>query len=138
MPMSVEEYPSITDIARREDEGVASTHSIHNGLTVSHGTHSYYHGEKVAIGVQAGLFFGDRPQAIVAEVYGFCESVGLPTTVAEIGLKDIDHKELAKAAEAACAEGESIHNEPSPVCSESVLAAIRLADAFGRTRKLAV
>src|ERR1700751_3375256 len=30
-----------------ESAGVASAHSIHNGLTVLEETHGYYHGEKV-------------------------------------------------------------------------------------------
>jgi glycerol dehydrogenase len=117
-----------------ESAGLASAHSIHNGLTVLHGTHSYYHGEKVAIGVEAGLFFGDRPRAIIDEVYNFAESVGLPTTLKQIGLAEVTDKELFKVAEAACAKGETIHNEPSPVSPEKVLASIRVADAFGRAR----
>ena len=117
-----------------ESAGLGSAHSIHNGLTVLHGTHSYYHGEKVAIGVEAGLFLGDRPQALIDEVYDFCESVGLPTTLKQIGLADVSDTDLSKVAEAACAKGETIHNEPSPVSPERVLASIRVADAFGRAR----
>jgi glycerol dehydrogenase len=88
----------------------------------------------VAIGVEAGLFLGDRPQALIDEVYDFCESVGLPTTLKQIGLADVSDTDLSKGAEAACAKGETIHNEPSPVSPERVLASIRVADAFGRAR----
>ena len=42
-----------------------------------------------------------------------------------------------RAAELACAPGESIHNEPFPVDARSVLAAMRTADAEGRRRKVA-
>ncbi|TPH13547.1 iron-containing alcohol dehydrogenase, partial [Brevibacillus laterosporus] len=31
-----------------ESGGLAAAHAIHNGLTALEGTHSYYHGEKVA------------------------------------------------------------------------------------------
>jgi glycerol dehydrogenase len=79
-----------------ESAGLGSAHSIHNGLTVLHGTHSYYHGEKVAIGVEAGLFLGDRPQALIDGVYDFCESVGLPTTLKQIGLADVSDTDLSK------------------------------------------
>jgi glycerol dehydrogenase len=88
----------------------------------------------VAIGVEAGLFLGDRPQALIDGVYDFCESVGLPTTLKQIGLADVSDTDLSKVAEAACAKGETIHNEPSPVSPERVLASIRVADAFGRAR----
>ena len=38
-----------------ESAGLATSHSIHNGLTALAETHSFYHGEKVAFGVLAGL-----------------------------------------------------------------------------------
>jgi len=117
-----------------ESAGVASAHSIHNGLTVLEETHGYYHGEKVAIGVQAGLFLGDRPQAVIDQVYSFCESVGLPTTLAAIGLADVEPAQLNQVATAACSKGETIHNEPSTVTPERVYASIVAADAFGRAR----
>lgn len=118
-----------------ESGGLASAHSIHNGLTVLHGTHAYFHGEKVAIGVEAGLFLADRPQAVIDQVYDFCESVDLPTTLSQIGLGEVSDEDLKKVAEAACADGETIYNEPSPVSPDRVHAAIRLADSYGRKRR---
>jgi Aminotransferase class-V len=69
----------------------------------------YYHGEKVAIGVLAGLFLADRPSSLIDEVYDFCESVGLPTTLAGIGIGDASDDDLRLVAEGACAGGETIH-----------------------------
>jgi glycerol dehydrogenase len=115
-----------------ESAGLASAHSIHNGLTRLHGTHAFYHGEKVAIGVQAGLFLADRPRAVIDQVYAFCEEVGLPVTLAQIGLPAPTDAELREVAAAACAEGETIHHEPSPVTPARVFAALRAADAHGR------
>lgn len=117
--------------------GLASAHSIHNGLTQLAGTHAYHHGEKVAFGVLAGLFLADRPRALVDEVYTFCETVGLPTTLAEIGLPAASDADLRLVAEHACAADETIHHEPCPVDSTAVVAALKLADAFGRKRKCA-
>ncbi len=118
-----------------ECAGLASAHSIHNGLTVLEPTHHYYHGEKVAIGVLAGLFLGDRPSGLVNQVFAFCEAVGLPTTLADIGLEDVGDEDLMKVAERACQEGETIHHEPGPVSPAAVVAALRTADAIGRSRK---
>ncbi|MGH8046211.1 MAG: glycerol dehydrogenase [Chthoniobacterales bacterium] len=117
-----------------ESAGLASAHSIHNGLTALPGTHAFYHGEKVAIGVLAGLFLADRPRALIEEIYAFCESVGLPTVLAEIGLSDPTDVELMEVARKACAETETIHNEPLPVTPERVFASLRAADAYGRAR----
>ena len=118
-----------------ESGGLASAHAIHNGLTRLPGTHDYYHGEKVAIGVQAGLFLADRPRSLIDEVYDFCESVGLPTTLADIGVGDVSDDDLRLVAAAACAEGETIHHEPCPVTPDAVFAALRTADLVGRNRK---
>jgi len=118
-----------------ESGGLAAPHSIHNGLTRLAGTHDYYHGEKVALGVLAGLFLTDRPGPLVRDVYEFCEAVGLPTTLAQIGIGDATDDDLRRVAEAACAEGETIHHEPCPVSADAVLAALKTADQLGRDRR---
>ena len=118
-----------------ESGGLAAAHSVHNGLTTLHGTHDFYHGEKVTIGVLTGLFLADRPTALVNEVYDFCESIGLPTTLADIGIGSASDEELRQVATTACAKGETIHHEPSPVCPAAVVAALKTADQFGRNRQ---
>jgi glycerol dehydrogenase len=118
-----------------ESGGLASAHSIHNGLTQLAGTHGFYHGEKVAIGVLAGLFLADRPIAVIEEVYRFCEVVGLPTTLAQIGLAELTDDELRIVAERACIEGETIHHEPCPVTPQAVVAALKTADKYGQQRR---
>lgn len=118
-----------------ESGGLASCHAIHNGLTALDETHHYWHGEKVAIGVLASLFLTDKPAELIDEVYSLCEAVGLPTTLADIGLAEVSDEALMKVAEAACAEGETIHNEPMPVTPVKVFAALKAADAEGRRRQ---
>ena len=120
-----------------ESGGLASCHAIHNGLTALEDTHAYWHGEKVAIGVLTSLFLTDKPAGLIDEVYTFCEAVGLPTTLAEIGLEDVSDEDLMVVAERACAEGETIFNEPIPVTPQSVFAALKAADAEGQRRKRA-
>lgn len=118
-----------------ESGGLAAAHAIHNGLTVLKQTHNYFHGEKVAIGTLASLILTDKPKETIADVFSFCESVGLPTTLADIGLSDISDEELMKAAETACAEGETIHNEPIPVNPEMVFSSLKATDIIGKSRK---
>lgn len=118
-----------------ESGGLGAAHSIHNGLTVLEETHKYYHGEKVAIGTLASLFLTDKPAELIDEVFSFCEDVGLPTTLEDIGLGDISDEKLMEAAKAACVEGETIYNEPAPITPAKVHAALRAADAEGRRRK---
>lgn len=118
-----------------ESGGIASCHAIHNGLTVLEQTHKYYHGEKVAIGVVASLFLTNKPTEFIEMIYDFCEAIGLPTTLSQVGLENPTDEELMKVAQRACAEGETIYNELVPITPEVVFAAIKAADAFGRARK---
>ncbi len=117
-----------------ESAGLAAAHAIHNGLTVLHGTHGYWHGEKVAIGTLALLFLSERPAALIDEAFGFCRAVGLPTTLAEIGLADVADADLARVAERACAAGETIWHTPRAITPTRVVAALRAVDAEGRRR----
>ncbi|TQV81206.1 glycerol dehydrogenase [Exilibacterium tricleocarpae] len=118
-----------------ESGGLAAAHAIHNGLTTLEGTHSYWHGEKVAIGIQAMMFLADKSSDTIDLVYDFSESIGLPTTLGDIGLPEASDTDLLRVAETACAEGETIHNEPVEVTPRRVLHAIKAADAEGRRRK---
>lgn len=118
-----------------ESGGLASAHSIHNGLTELEETHAYYHGEKVAFGVLAGLQLTGASPDETATVYAFCEEVGLPTRLADLGLVDPDRRRLMRVAEKTCAPGESIHHEAGEITPEKVLAAMLAADAIGTHRK---
>ena len=118
-----------------ESSGLAAAHSIHNGLTALDETHPFFHGEKVAFGVLAGLHLTDSLPSETATVYSFCEEVGLPTTFADIGLTDTSRSRLMEAAIKACALAEGIHHEAEPVTPEKVLNAMITADAMGRSRK---
>ncbi len=119
-----------------ESSGLAAAHSIHNGLTALEETHSFYHGEKVAFGVLAGLQLTDASPRESAEVFSFCEEVGLPTTLTDIGLRNADRDNLMKAAEKACAPTEAIHHEAGTITAEKVLNAMLAADAIGESRKI--
>jgi glycerol dehydrogenase len=118
-----------------ESSGLAAAHSIHNGLTALEETHAFYHGEKVAFGVLAGLQLTDASPAESAEVFSFCEEIGLPATLADIGLTKIDRNKLMKAAEKACAPTEAIHHEAGAITPGKVLNAMLAADALGESRK---
>lgn len=119
-----------------ESGGLGAAHAIHNGLTALEETHACYHGEKVAFGVLAGLQLSDTPPVVADRVYGFCNSVGLPTTLADLGIADPDRNRLMQVAEKACAPEESIHHEAGIISPEKVLNALVAADAIGQHLRL--
>ncbi|WP_434778029.1 glycerol dehydrogenase [Neisseria sp. Ec49-e6-T10] len=119
-----------------ESGGLAAAHAIHNGLTVLEPTHAFWHGEKVAFGTLASLMLSDKDADLIDLVYSFCEDVGLPTTLADIGLTSVSDADLMKVAEASTAQGETIHNEPLKVAPVDVFNALKAADAYGCSRKI--
>ena len=115
-----------------ESSGLAAAHAVHNGLTAAPATHAYFHGEKVAYGLLVQLVLEGQPRSVVEEVLHFATDVGLPVTLAEIGLTDLPAEMLVQVAARATAEGETIHNEPFEVRPDMVADAIRAADVTGR------
>ena len=107
-----------------ESGGVAAAHAIHHGLCELPDVHHHLHGEKVAIGVLAGLLLlGQRDE--YERVRRFCLSVRLPTRLADIGIEGITDEQLSIVARRATRQGEIIHNEPMPVTAQMVLAALK-------------
>ena len=115
-----------------ESSGLAAAHAVHNGLTAAPETRPYLHGEKVAFGVLVQLVLEGQTHSTMEEVLGFSTSIGLPVTLAEIGLDQIRPDMLNRIATRSTAEGETIHNEPFEVYPEMVADAIKAADAIGR------
>lgn len=115
-----------------ESAGLAAAHAIHNGFTAIPETHSLYHGEKVAFGTLVQLVLEDASMDEISEVVDFCLSVGLPTTLADLGIEKVDPEQIMEVAKLATAEGETTHNMPFPVTAEDVYAAIFAADSIGR------
>lgn len=118
-----------------ESGGLAGAHAIHDGLTLLHGTHGYFHGEKVAFGTLAQLVLENAPTEELREVMDFCLSVGLPVCLKDIGVDAVSDGELLEVAKKACIPEESVHSMPFPVSAQSVAAAIKAADRMGSAYK---
>ncbi len=119
-----------------ESGGLALAHSIHNGLTAAKETHDRLHGEKVAFGTLVQLVLEGRDQSDLDEVIDFCERVGLPVTLAQLGLDPLPESLALAIAARALAEGETSHNVSFPLSIESVAEALYASDALGRARRV--
>lgn len=115
-----------------ESGGLAGAHAIHNGLTVLPECHHMQHGEKVNFGTLTQLVLEKLPEDELKPVLDWMVDVGLPVTLAELGITDGSAEHLLPVAEAACAEGDTLHNMPFEVTPASVVAAMQAADALGR------
>jgi glycerol dehydrogenase len=115
-----------------ESGGLAAAHAIHNGLTALPATHHYMHGEKVNFGTLTQFALEDRPTTEINDFIAFCNRVGLPTTLEDVGLGSAGRDDLMTVAKAATVPSETIHNMPFSVNAEIVYDAMIAADAYGR------
>jgi glycerol dehydrogenase len=114
-----------------ESSGLAAAHAVHNGLTALEETHHCWHGEKVSFGTIVHLVLENAPMEELKTVIGYCKSVGLPTCLADLGVKEVTAEKVMKVAKGATAAGETIHNMPFPVSADDVFGAIMAANTLG-------
>ena len=91
-----------------------------------------YHGEKVAFGTLTQLVLENVSLDELEDIILWCIEVGLPVTLAELGAGNVTDDQLMEVAKTACAETDTLHNMPFEVTPETVFAAIKVADAYGR------
>jgi glycerol dehydrogenase-like iron-containing ADH family enzyme len=107
-----------------------AAHAVHNGLTHLPGSHHALHGEKVAYGILVQLRLqemlqGDKLAATArAQLLDFYSSIGLPKTLADLGLSEITLSQLHHAATLACKPDSDLHRLPFPVVPEQLVAAM--------------
>ncbi len=114
-----------------ESGGLAAAHAVHNGLTVLEEAHHCFHGEKVAFGTIVHLVLENAPMEEIRTVIDFCKTIGLPTSLKDLGVLEVTKEKIMAVAKNSTAEGESIYNMPFPVTVDSVYAAILTADKLG-------
>lgn len=116
-----------------ESGGLSGAHSIHNGMTVLEETHKLLHGEKVAYGALTQLALEDRSEEFITEMAVFCKKVGLPVTLADLGLADVTDDRLLAAAEETCKPDDTMVNMPFEVKPEDIVKAMHKVDEIGKT-----
>ena len=114
-----------------ESAGLSSAHGIHEGLVALEETKGMMHGELVAFGTIGLLVLENYPRDEIDRVIRFCTTVGLPTTLRQLGISNTAPEHLKRAAEVACMEGLTTHNSYFEIDPELILGAILGADALG-------
>lgn len=115
-----------------ESGGLAAAHAIHDGMTCLEEVHSFLHGEKVAYGTLTQLVLENADLSEIEEVIYFCQEVGLPTTLAELGITSDVKDKLNRVAKATLTPKSTIHNMPFPVTEEDIVSAMLVVDKLGQ------
>ncbi|WP_373538974.1 iron-containing alcohol dehydrogenase family protein [Chamaesiphon sp.] len=107
-----------------------AAHAVHNGLTHLPGSHQALHGEKVAYGILVQLRLEEMLQgnqlAATArhQLLDFYNEIGLPQTLADLGLSNVTIAQLHHAATLACQPDSDIHRLPFTVTPAQLVAAM--------------
>ena len=84
------------------------------------------------LNIVASIFTTTFPAEEREDIIDWCIELGLPVTLKELGITEVTDEKLMAVATAACAENDTLHNMPFEVTPETVCAAIKAADAYGR------
>jgi len=95
-----------------------AAHAVHNGLTQLQASHGHLHGEKVGFGILVQLRLeeqiGGSQLAAQArrQLLPFFRALGLPLSLADLGLGRASLEELQSVCAFACREGSDLHHLP--------------------------
>lgn len=112
-----------------ENGGVAASHAINEGFSVLSRCSSILHGDLVGFGVLAQLELENAPDEEKKSIREFMKSVGLSVNLSQLGLGDLEEKELMLVAEAA-ANVPPMKNMPFAVSAEDVYRALINASEY--------
>lgn len=115
--------------------GLCAAHSVHNGLTLCPQTHAYTHGEKVSFGLCTQLWMEGRPTQEIETVLQWQHRMGLPITLADVGLDASDDDLISQVAERTVQRGETVHNSPFEVTSHLIAQNMKIANHVGERFK---
>ena len=101
-----------------ESGGLALAHAIANGLTILPECKAM-HGEAVAFGLVVQLRLERAPE--LDQVLEFCQRVGLPTTLEELGLDEITDADLLSVADATFKNERNMANEQTKVSRQKLV-----------------
>lgn len=113
-----------------ENGGLSLSHSLTRGLVKARGAKNAIHGEHVAWGVLVQLAAENRPDSELADMIGFHKSIGLSTSLADLGMKDATESEIADIA-LWTMTAPHLKNLASAVDEAAVAAAILRVENFG-------
>jgi glycerol dehydrogenase len=114
-----------------ESGGLAVAHAVAQGFTALPTVHQQYlHGEMVAMGLLTQLMV-ERRAAEAQQVAAFFAQVGLPIHLGQLTLSPQDTASLRLVMETAT-RLPYVGNEPFPVTTDTLLAALQHAHALGQ------
>lgn len=113
-----------------ESGGLSISHALTRGFSAVADLSGALHGEQVAFGLLAQLCLEGRSDEFLAEMKAFYRAVGLPVSLADLGLRDGAGAAIKTIAVRTLADAPYVRNFQSDVTEVSLIAALMRADAI--------
>ena len=127
------EANTLLSVSVFESAGLAGAHTIHNGMTVLEECHSMSTAKKVALVRSHSWYFGRTfRRKNWKEVIDFCIEVGLRLPGKEAWCRTYHRRADHGSGESSMLKERYTCNMPFEVTPETVAAALKAADAYGR------
>jgi len=114
-----------------ENGGLSIAHSTTRGLMGLRGSKDRLHGEHVAYGTLVQIATDGRPHAELADLARFLRQVGLPASLADLGVTNATGAEMEQIA-SAIMHSPHIGNVAHPLTASSIVAALKSIEHLAR------
>lgn len=114
-----------------ENGGLSIAHSLTRGFSAIASLGQALHGEQVAYGLLVQLVMEGRPAAFIAELRAFYRQLGLPLSLADLGLAEEKGDAIARIAKRSFAEAPYIRHIEAEVDERVIVSAIETLEAMG-------
>lgn len=115
-----------------ENAGTSVAHTLQNSFPVLKSTKHLMHGEKVAFALLTQMFLQNAATTTINKYLHFFLSVGLPTTLADVGWEKATDEDLLKVTRFAAKPEFYLEQFRFDTSPEALLAAMRAADQYSK------
>ncbi|MGH8790447.1 MAG: glycerol dehydrogenase, partial [Cupriavidus necator] len=116
-----------------ESGGLSLAHALTRGFSIVPALAAALHGEQVAFGALVQLVVEQRPEPEVAELLTLLCAVGLPVTLAQLGLDPTQTEQDVSRIASATLNGQTSNLISPPLSQAQLEAALLRADVIGAT-----
>lgn len=116
-----------------ESGGLSIAHSLTRGFSAIPSLNGALHGEQVAFGLLTQLCLEQRSPEFLAEIVAFFKTVGLPTSLKDLGFAGDTQDGIRTIAQRSIAEAPYLRQFVGTVTEQSLTAALDRADRFAKS-----
>lgn len=115
-----------------ENTGCSIAHGLQASFSAVQGNPPCMHGEQVAFGALCQMVLENRPSEEFQQIYHFCLDVGLPVSLAQMGISENIRETVESVVDYGLKNKAILQIEPFSVTRERLINAILYVDAYSQ------